>query len=204
MAEKAQIRSEEKENIFNVPNFLSATRICLIPVFLVMVVQQKALGAFIIFLVAAITDLMDGITARLWHQKTRLGAYLDPIADKLLMTSAFVALSFPTSSFSYSIPVWLSAVVIGRDLFIVFFAFLLYKLHGQRKFNPTIYGKFCTASQMGILILVLLLNVYKTSFPYLHWLYLLTLLLTLFSGVHYAYSHLNQTILARRNSAKRA
>ena len=203
MAEKAQIRSEEKENIFNVPNFLSATRICLIPVFLIMVIQQKPLGAFIIFLVAAVTDFMDGITARLWHQKTRLGAYLDPTADKLLMTSAFVALSFPTSNFPHSIPVWLSAVVIGRDLFIVISALFLYKLYGQTKFNPTIYGKACATSQMGILVLVLLLNVYKTSFPYLHWLYLFTLLLTLFSGFHYAYTHLNQTILARRNSAKR-
>jgi cardiolipin synthase len=204
MADTAQKQSKEKENIFTVPNFLSALRICLIPVFLIMVIQQKALGALIIFLIASVTDFMDGITARMWHQKTRLGAYLDPTADKLLMTAAFIALSFPSSQFPNTIPLWLSAVVIGRDIFIVTAALILFKMYGQTRFDPTIYGKICAATQMCTLVLVLLLNVMNTTLLFLQWLYLLTLFLTIFSGAHYAFTHLNKTVRSSRNSADNA
>ena len=178
---------EEKNGFLNLPNILSLLRILLIPVFLVLLVQGKIVGASVVFFLAGFTDVLDGAAARLLHQKTKIGALLDPAADKLLMTSAFIVLTIPSLNSPHIIPLWLTIVVIGRDLFIVSSAFALYKLRGQKTFPPSLFGKSSTVCQFMVLVLVLFLNSFQISFPYLRLLYFLTLALTLLSGVHYSY-----------------
>ena len=181
------MREEEKNNFFNLANILSLLRILLIPVFLVLMVQGKVVAASVVFFVAGFTDVLDGFAARLLHQKTKIGALLDPAADKLLMTSAFVVLTIPSLNFPYVIPLWLTVIVIGRDLFIVSSAFALYKLRGQKDYPPSLFGKSSTVCQFVVLVLVLFLNSFQISFPYMRLVYYLTLALTLLSGVHYSY-----------------
>ena len=181
------MRKEKKNSFLNLPNILSLLRILLIPVFLVLMIQGKIVEASAVFFFAGFTDVLDGFAARLLHQKTKIGAFLDPAGDKLLMTSAFIVLTIPSLNSPHIIPLWLTIVVISRDLFIVSSAFTLYKLRGQKSFPPSFLGKSSTVCQFMVLILVLLFNSFQISFPYLRLLYFLTLALTLLSGVHYSY-----------------
>lgn len=181
------MRKEEKNSVLNLPNILSLLRILLIPVFLVLMIQGKVMEASAVFLFAGFTDVLDGFAARLFHQKTKIGALLDPAGDKLLMTSAFIVLTIPSLNSPHIIPLWLTIAVISRDLFIVSSAFALYKLRGQKTFLPSLWGKSSTVCQFMVLILVLFFNSFQISFPYLRLLYFLTLALTLLSGVHYSY-----------------
>ena len=181
------MRKEEKNSVLNLPNILSLLRILLIPVFLVLMIQGKVMEASAVFFFAGFTDVLDGFAARLLHQRTKIGALLDPAGDKLLMTSAFIVLTIPSLNSPHIIPLWLTIAVISRDLFIVSSAFALYKLRGQKTFLPSIWGKSSTVCQFMVLILVLFFNSFQISFPYLRLLYFLTLALTLLSGVHYSY-----------------
>lgn len=181
------MRKEEKNSLLNLPNILSLLRILLIPVFLALMIQGKVMEASAVFFFAGFTDVLDGFAARLLHQRTKIGALLDPAGDKLLMTSAFIVLTIPSLNSPHIIPLWLTIVVISRDLFIVSSAFALYKLRGQKTFLPSIWGKSSTVCQFMVLILVLFFNSFQISFPYLRLLYFLTLALTLLSGVHYSY-----------------
>ncbi len=181
------MRKEEKNSLLNLPNILSLLRILLIPVFLVLMIQGKVMEASAVFFFAGFTDVLDGFAARLFHQRTKIGALLDPAGDKLLMTSAFIVLTIPSLNSPHIIPLWLTIAVISRDLFIVSSAFALYKLRGQKTFLPSLWGKSSTVCQFMVLILVLFFNSFQISFPYLRLLYFLTLALTLLSGMHYSY-----------------
>jgi len=181
------MRKEEKNSLLNLPNILSLLRILLIPVFLALMIQGKVMEASAVFFFAGFTDVLDGFAARLLHQKTKIGALLDPAGDKLLMTSAFIVLTIPSLNSPHIVPLWLTIAVISRDLFIVSSAFALYKLRGQKTFLPSLWGKSSTVCQFMVLILVLFFNSFQISFPYLRLLYFLTLALTLLSGVHYSY-----------------
>jgi cardiolipin synthase len=181
------MRDKKKERLLNIPNIFSTLRILLIPVFLYMMLHQKALAALIVFLVASSTDILDGMAARLWHQKTKLGALLDPAADKLLMTASIIILSFPSLSHPNTIPLWLTLLIVSRDVAIVTSAYVLYRLRDQKTFPPSILGKASTVFQMGILLLVLFLNVLKLSPPWLRWVYITTFVLTFLSGVQYGF-----------------
>lgn len=181
------MKRQENTRIFTVANILSVSRILLVPVFLVMMLHHRIIAAFIVFLLAASTDLLDGIAARVWQQKTKLGAYLDPAGDKILMTASFIILAFPSLSFPNVVPLWFVISIVGRDLFIVTSAFVLYKLKGQKTFTPTLLGKISTASQMGVLVFVLFFNSLQISPVYLSWLYYWTLALTILSTIHYVY-----------------
>jgi len=173
------------ERLFTIPNFISIARILIIPFFLVMLIQNNKLGALIVFFIAASTDFLDGIAARLLNQKSKLGALLDPAGDKLLMTAGIVALSLPSLSSPNVIPIWLTVAVIGRDLYIVWGAFMMYRRIGRKTFPPLVTGKISTVCQMSVLVLVLLLNTLNVSPPFLLWFYLLTLVFTILSGIQY-------------------
>ena len=175
----------QKQSLLNVPNLLSVSRVLLIPVFLFMLADDRPTGAFIIFLIATSTDFLDGVAARILHQKTKMGAILDPASDKILMTAAFIILAIPHISGPNSLPVWLTIIVISRDLYIVTGAFLLYRRIGRKSFPPTLLGKVCTICQMSVLLLVLLLNALQRPTPILLWFYVFTLVLTVLSGIHY-------------------
>lgn len=154
-----------EDRIFTLANFFSIARILLTPVFLIMVLNHKATGALIIFSLAALTDFLDGTTARLLNQKTKLGAYLDPAGDKFLMTTSFIILTIPSLNLYNIIPLWLTIAIIGRDLLIVTGAFIIYKFKGQKTFNPSILGKASTVCQMAVLFFYPSLKLNSNIFP---------------------------------------
>ena len=178
---------EEEQNTFlTIPNLLSSLRILLVPLFLVMIFHQKAVHAFLIFLVAGTTDLLDGFAARIWHQKTRIGVFLDPAADKLLETSAFIVLTLPAFSSPNVLPLWLTVVVIGRDLMLTISTLILYLVANQKSFKPSLLGKATTFCQGTTILLVLFFNAIKTFPHFLGFVFHLTLIVTILSAIHYA------------------
>jgi cardiolipin synthase len=179
------MKEKMEERFWTIPNFFSILRICLIPLFLYMMLQNHILEALVVFLIASTTDILDGMTARIWDQKTKIGGLLDPAADKLLMTAAIIILSLPSISQPNTIPLWLTVAIIGRDIAIVIAAFLMYKLRGHTKFPPTFLGKASTVCQMGVILCVLLLNVMDRTPEFIAWLFVLTFALTIISGVGY-------------------
>ncbi len=176
---------ENRQQIFNLPNAISLSRVLMIPVFLHMVMNHKSTGAFVVFLIASSTDFLDGIAARVLNQRTKLGALLDPASDKLFMTAAFLILTIPSLNSPNVIPLWLTFGVIGRDVIIIIGSFYLYLRIGQKTFPPTLVGKSSTVCQFTVLCVVLLLNMLPSHAPQLLWFYILTLSLTLISGYQY-------------------
>lgn len=177
--------NKEINRFLTLPNILSISRILLVPLFLVMATQGNAFGALAVFLLAGSTDLLDGFIARQWHQRTKIGALLDPAADKLLATPSFIVLSLPSLNLPNTIPMWLTISVISRDVLIGTGTLVAFKLRGQKRFDPSIFGKASTACQFSVIFFVLLFNYAQISPPYLSSLYFATLLFTLISGIHY-------------------
>lgn len=176
----------QKESIWNLPNSLSLLRIFLIPVFVVLMIQKEIRAAFAVFLLASFTDVLDGFAARLCRLRTKIGALLDPAADKLLILASFIILSLPALNFPHVIPIWLTLMVIGRDVLIVSGAFVAHKRHGVDRFPPSIWGKACTVLEVTVVLAVLFLNTRQMPFAYIHWLYYLTFAFTVFSAIHYS------------------
>ncbi len=167
------------------PNLLTLSRVLLVPVFVLMMVAGRARDAFLVFLLAGLTDVLDGLAARLWHQKSRLGLWLDPLADKLLLTSAFVILGLVRVSRPNAIPFTVVAIVIGRDVLIALGALALLKLRGQKVFYPTILGKVSTVAQVLTVLAVLILNARGAASPHLRLAYDTTVVAAVASGVQY-------------------
>lgn len=178
---------KNRTNFLTLPNFLTCIRILLVPIFLIMILKHKSLQALIVFLIAGSTDLLDGLTARLWNQKTKLGAFLDPTADKLLATTAFITLTFPSLSSPNNIPLWLAAAAVGRDIIIGSGILILYLLVNFKQIKPSLLGKATIFCQLIVLLLVLIFNYTQTSPLFLRQLFYLTLIITLLSGIHYIY-----------------
>jgi cardiolipin synthase len=188
-----------KSDILTLPNLLSVFRILLVPVFLWSLLNRKSFEALLLFFLAGLTDVLDGWTARIWHQRTKIGTILDPAGDKLLMATSYVVLSISSLATPNFIPIWLTVVVFARDLLIVTGAFIAYLSWRQKTFAPSLLGKISTICQVGTVFLVLLLNFYQVAPWYMHGVYYLTLLATLASGVHYFIYGL-QTLHQRRKS----
>ncbi|MEA2604118.1 MAG: hypothetical protein QOF89_5110 [Acidobacteriota bacterium] len=173
---------------FTIPNLLTLLRMGLVPLFIIALVNGDSKKALLIFLVAGVTDALDGFIARFWRQQSLLGAYLDPIADKLLLISAYVVLSIPSLTHGAPIPLWVTILVIARDVLIVVIALVLYLAAGVRKFPPSVLSKINTVVQVVTVILVLL----SVSLPEQRWLELVSLTsvylvagLTLATGLDY-------------------
>ena len=188
-AKAPQIQSEKrKDDIMSVPNILTILRIIFTPIFLILIIQQKLQQAFIVFLLAGFTDVLDGAIARFFDQKTNLGIYLDPAADKLLISSSYILLSLHSVAIPNTIPVWLTSFVIGRDVLIVSGFLFFLKQNKVNNFSPSLLGKTTTVSQVTVVGLVLLFNIMQISPPILNWAYLITLILTIISGIDYSIS----------------
>jgi cardiolipin synthase len=142
----------------------------------------------IIFLISGLTDLIDGLVARKMQQKTRLGAMLDPIADKLLLSTSFVLLTFTHHAATVTIPLWLTVLVFSRDIILVAGAVAIALTTGFTKFDPSIYGKVSTMVQIACVLSVLVANYLRWPQVYIEWLFYLTFAMTLISGIHYGYS----------------
>lgn len=132
-------------------NWLTILRILLIPVFVTLLVYRRATAAFVVFCLASLTDMLDGYIARTHGQKTRLGAFLDPVADKLLLTSAFVTLTYLRV-----IPFWITAVVVSRDLILSVGVLVIHISGGTVHPAPTWLGKASTAFQMATVLAAML------------------------------------------------
>jgi len=168
-------------------NQLTILRMAFIPIFVILLVYNHHGWAFFIFLLAGITDGLDGLMARWLHQKTALGALLDPIADKLLLTTSFVVLSVKDLDFPNSLPLWLAILVISRDVFLIVSALIILVSTEHRHFPPSIFGKAATLIQIITLTLVLFFNYRALTPDWLFGLYVLTGIITVFSGLHYTY-----------------
>ena len=171
--------------MLTIPNLLTFIRILLVPCFLVASQRGMYVTAFVLFLSAALTDSLDGMVARRWNMRSRLGALLDPLADKLLMVCGFVYYTF--GDVPFPIPGWMTFTVFARDFLIAFFAYLMYSRVQITRFPPTIYGKASTVLQTVTLIVTIAVNGFlPVLMPVATVLFTLTMLLTLFSGWHYA------------------
>jgi cardiolipin synthase len=168
-------------------NQLTILRMIFIPCFVLFLIYDHSTLAILIFILAGITDGLDGLLARMFHQKTALGSLLDPIADKLLLTAAFVTLTVPSVPVAYHIPAWLTVTAISRDLIIAVAALIIHLQTGYTKFPPSFLGKCTTALQLIMVAFVLGANLTHRVLPILDALVLATLLVTVASGLHYAY-----------------
>src|SRR5919108_653147 len=139
--------------IVTVPNLLTVFRMVLIPVFVSLLFYQRFVLALVVFVLAGITDGLDGLLARRFDQRSQLGTILDPIADKLMLVTAFVVLSmrsvFPQPLPKHlPVPFWVTVAVISRDVFIVVGAAAINMVTGFRSFRPSRLGKLSTAAQI--------------------------------------------------------
>lgn len=176
-----------RSEILTLPNLLSLSRILLTPVFVVMMVQRKPWTAFLVFLAAGATDALDGFTARWLRLKSNLGLWLDPMGDKVLLTAAFVVLTLPALAQPNTLPLWLTALCVGRDVAIALGSMIIIALRGKRSFRPVLAGKASTICQVFLMYFVLYLNAVGKSPQSLGWFYVLTALLTAGSFVQYVF-----------------
>lgn len=172
--------------VLTVANQLTILRMALTPLLVVLVISGELSWALAVFVLAGITDLLDGLIARLAHQRTKLGAMLDPVADKLLLAATFVSLTWG-HALSLRIPQWLTVTTLARDAMIIVSIAVINLTLGRRVFYPSLLGKLCTASQLLTAGVVLLLNALVADFPPVVHLFRLTLLLTIASALHYVY-----------------
>jgi len=166
-------------------NQLTILRMAFVPVFVLLLVYQHVLGAIVIFLMAGVTDALDGLIARKFGQKTPLGTTLDPVADKLLLVSSFIVLSLDSIHLRVRIPLWLTITAVGRDCLLVVGALIINLMIGRRIFLPSILGKATTLFQLLTVFAVLVSNFTSLADPVVQPLIYITLVLTVSSGVHY-------------------
>ena len=176
-------------NILTIPNLLTFLRMALIPVFASLLFYGYSGWALLVFLVAGISDGVDGFVARRFNQESELGTILDPIADKLLMTVAFIVLAMknvlPDTRF-LPVPFWVTAAVLGRDVLIVTVAGAINIMTGFHGFKPSWLGKLSTFVQVVAVALILLAAFTNYSF-YLPTVYFIVVLLAVVSGFHYIF-----------------
>jgi cardiolipin synthase len=139
-------------------NQLTILRIVLIPAFVLLVVYGQLGAALLVFMIAGATDALDGLIARVTGQRTSLGAWLDPMADKLLLVTAFVILTLPGIPLTNHLPLWLTVLVISRDVVIVGVVAIVNLAVGPRTFTPSIWGKMTTAAFILTSVAVMYFN----------------------------------------------
>jgi cardiolipin synthase len=170
---------------FTIPNGITLLRIALTPFFVLATLSANHKLALALFVAAGLSDAVDGLLARLLRMRSLIGSYLDPIADKLLLVSAFVALTVPEPG-SVRIPLWLTVMALSRDLLIVLVALVLYLGAGTRLFPPSIWGKVTTFVEVLTVGLVLLANAFDViPALFLLVLYYVSLALIIISGLDY-------------------
>lgn len=174
------------EPVLTVANQLTILRMALAPFLVVMVLQREFTWALVLFVVAALTDLLDGYIARHGHQKTTLGAVMDPIADKILLSSAFIVLTW-SAGLTTRIPQWLTVLALSRDVLILLTGALINLTSGWRIFQPSLLGKLATGAQLLTAGVVLLLNTLGSNLEAVRWLFRGVLALILASALHYVY-----------------
>jgi cardiolipin synthase (CMP-forming) len=169
----------------NVPNLLTLLRICLAPFLVAAILEDRFRLSFALFVAAGLTDAFDGLLARTLKQRTVLGQYLDPVADKVLLSTLFLVLMHKGL-----IPATVTVLVFGRDVGILLVAAILYAAVGRREFGPSLVGKANTVAQVAAVAIVLLHQLTGAA-----WVVVLravaldaTMALTVASGLHYTWT----------------
>lgn len=181
-----------KGRIWTVPNQITFLRLGFLPFFLILISYERYKWALLVLVIAGFSDGIDGLIARRFNQRSSLGAYLDPIADKLLLSSSFIVLAF-----KHKIAWWLTIIVLSRDVLILIVAAAIILVSGYRPFPPSIYGKGATFFEIILVFVVVLTAAYPAfhlSAP-IRALIVIVTALCVFSGLHYSF------IMARRLSA---
>ncbi|WP_455242189.1 CDP-alcohol phosphatidyltransferase family protein [Petrachloros mirabilis] len=166
----------------NIPNSLTILRILLIPVYVGLLIYERFDQAMIVLLVAGITDALDGTIARASNQRTRLGAFLDPLADKLLLTSGFITLSI-----IHVIPSWVTIVVVSRDAMLLLGTAVAQLTESPINISPTFLGKGTTFLQLSYVLLVIFFSARNMNLELLNPLLIGMIAFTVCSGLHYLY-----------------
>lgn len=165
-------------------NQLTLLRLALVPVFALCMIYDRPGWALLVFAAAAVTDLLDGLVARWFRQQTTLGAWLDPMADKLLLLTMFVMLTLPFGQ-SNRLPIWLTVIIISRDVGIILTVAIVNLAVGPRTFRPSIFGKAATAIYLLTGIATLLFNYLRQPSPVVTVFVFASLAITLVSGIDY-------------------
>jgi cardiolipin synthase (CMP-forming) len=166
-----------------IPNVITLIRILLTPLFIIFLIQGNYRKALLIFILAGVSDLADGLIARTWQQKSRLGSYLDPLADKILVAASFVTLSI-----YHQIPSWVTVVVLSRDVALAL-GVLIFRLSDiPLVIRPSLVSKWTTTFQLttiGFVLLSKILPIHPLILIFFFWM---TGVLTTISGIHYLYN----------------
>jgi cardiolipin synthase (CMP-forming) len=166
-------------------NQLTILRMLLIPVFVILLIYGYQGWALVTFMVAGLTDLLDGLIARLAGEKTTLGAWLDPMADKLLLVTMFIVLTLPGIGLANQLPIWFTILVISRDVAIVATVAVVNLAIGPRTFRPSIFGKIATATYIVTGVVTLYFNYLGQKTPIVGFFVYASLAITLISAFHY-------------------
>jgi len=168
--------------IFTAPNQLTLLRMVFVPFIIIHLVEGRYLWALVVFVIAGFSDGLDGLLARTLHQQTLLGQYLDPIADKLLLSTMFLVLSI-----LHRIPWKYTVLVFSRDISILAASAVLFAIAGLRNFRPSIFGKANTFSQIAAVFFVLLFAIQSSRWIWIAQLTFLraTFFFTILSALHY-------------------
>ena len=173
--------------VWTAANQFTFLRIGLVPVFALAMLYGHPGWALLTFLVAGVTDALDGLIARLTKQPSTLGAWLDPMADKLLLLTMFVMLTLPGLGFANHVPLWLTVLVISRDVAIVLTVAIVNLAVGRRTFKPSLLGKAATAVFIVTGVIALYENYRAVNSEIVPVFIYLSLALAIASGIHYVY-----------------
>jgi len=171
--------------IWTVPNQITFLRLGFLPLFLILMSYERYRWALLVLVVAGLSDGIDGLLARSLNQRSALGAYLDPIADKLLLSSSFLILAFKKQ-----LAWWLTIIVLSRDVLILIVAVVILLVSGYRPFPPSIYGKATTATQIVLVFTVVLAAAYPhlKLHTFVHVLIYIVTVLSVVSSFHYSFT----------------
>jgi cardiolipin synthase (CMP-forming) len=173
-------------NQLTAANQLTLLRIVLIPPFAILLIYGYRGLALLTFLAAGVTDLFDGLIARRTGQKTTLGAWLDPMADKLLVITMFVMLTLPGTGTPNRLPLWFTILVLSRDIVIVLTVAVVNLAIGRRTFRPSIFGKIATATYLATGVATLYYNYLDVTSQVITFLVYASLAITFISAFDYA------------------
>jgi cardiolipin synthase len=172
---------------WTLPNFITLIRLAALPFFLIAIAEGRFGIALSIFVAAGISDGIDGFLARRFDMRSALGAYLDPIADKLLLMSSYVFLAVPAYPGRIKVPIWLVVMVISRDFLLMLVGLLLILASGRKRFPPSWVGKVTTVTQILTVLFVLCANLWAWPDAVVYIAFGATAAITVVSGLDYVY-----------------
>jgi cardiolipin synthase len=178
---------EKLKGPWTLPNFITLLRLAALPFFLFSIAEGRIGIALLIFVAAGISDGIDGYLARRLDMKSALGAYLDPIADKLLMMGSYLFLAIPSFPVAVKVPIWLAVLVISRDILLMTVGLLMILSSGVRQFPPTWLGKVATVTLIVTVLFVLCANLWSWPMPIVWIAFGAAGTTTVLSGFQYVY-----------------